>query len=117
VLKLEGRVEHLRNSRLRGSTAEHLIAEMTTRGGRIVIVDLGPPSQLWRADIKPGEWITIRGQEMNVNNRPVLLALEVNKTGIPYLIDRHLVHEAPTAIVEESTPEGPPPEINDRLAP
>jgi len=117
VLKLEGRVEHLRNSRLRGSTAEHLIAEMVTRGGRGVIVDMGPPSQLWRADIKQGEWMTIRGQEMNVNNRPVLLALEINKNGIPHLIDRHLVHEAPAAVVEESTPDAPPPAINDRLAP
>ena len=67
-----------------------------------MVVDLGPPAAIWKADIKQGEWITIQGQEMNVNNRPVFLALELNKNGVPYLIDRQLVREVPaTPVVEE----------------
>jgi hypothetical protein len=99
ILQLEGRIENIRMIRLRGSGAEHTIAEMVNRNGGIVVVDLGPPAALWRADLKAGQWITVRGQQMNINNRSVFLALEINKTGIPFLIDRHLVHQGPTALV------------------
>jgi len=102
ILKIDGRIEHLRRARLLGSNVEHVIAEVVTRNARAVVVDLGPPTGTWKADIKQGEWITIQGQEMNINNRPVLLAIEINKNGVPYLIDRQLVREAPaTAVVEE----------------
>jgi len=102
ILKLDGRIEHLRRARLLGSNVEHVIAEIVTRNARAIVVDLGPPAATWKADIKQGEWITIQGQEMNINNRPVLLALEINKSGVPYLIDRQLVREAPaTPVVEE----------------
>jgi len=108
VLKLEGRIAHLRTSPLRGSREEHLVAEVVNRGGRAIVVDLGSPGALWRADIKQGEWVTIRGQEMNVNNRPALLALEINKNGIPYLINRDLVHDRPADAVEAATTVKPP---------
>jgi hypothetical protein len=108
VTKLEGRIQHLRTARLLGTRQEHLVAEVVTRGGRAIVVDLGPPQALWRADIKQGEWITIQGQEMNVNNRPVMLALEINKNGVPHLIDRHLVRNEVAAaetppVVERTT--------------
>jgi len=105
IIKVDGRIEHLRTSRLLGTRMEHLIAEVVTRNARAIVVDLGPPSALWRADIRQGEWITIQGQQMNVNNRPVLLALEINKNGIPHLIDRHLVRDQPTdngAVIESA---------------
>jgi hypothetical protein len=35
---------------------------------------------------------------MKVNNRPVLLALEINKSGVPHLIERNLVHEGPPVL-------------------
>jgi len=126
VLKLEGRVAHLRTSRLRGSRQEHVIAEVVNRGGRAIVVDLGAPSQIWRADVKQGEWITIRGQEFNVNNRPAFLALEITKNGIPYLIDRDLVHVdraqavgpatvgRPDAVVTPSTEAAPAPGIESK---
>jgi hypothetical protein len=105
IIKIDGRIEHLRTSRLRGTRAEHLIAEVVTRNARAIVVDLGPPSALWRADVRQGEWITIQGQQMDVNNRPVLLALEINKSGVPHLIDRHLVRDQPTdsgAVIESA---------------
>jgi hypothetical protein len=102
IFKVDGRIEHLRRARLLGSNVEHIIAEVVTRNARAVVVDLGPPAAIWKADIKQGEWITIQGQQMDVNNRPVFLALEINKNGVPYLIDRQLVREAPaTPVVEE----------------
>jgi hypothetical protein len=101
VVKVDGRVNRLRTARLGGSRHEHLLAEIVGRGGQAIITDLGPPEQIWRADVKLGEWITIRGQEMRVDNRPVLLALEINKNGVPVLVDRHLVRGEPaTAVVE-----------------
>jgi hypothetical protein len=98
ILKIDGRIEHLRMARLRGSVTEHMIAELVNRNGGAVVVDLGPPAALWRADLKAGEWITVKGQQMKINNRPVLLALEINKTGVPYLIERNLVHEGPAVL-------------------
>lgn len=103
VIKIDGRIEHLRTARLLGTRAEHLIAEVVTRNARAIVVDLGPPSGIWRADVRQGEWITIQGQQMNINNRPVLLALEINKNGTPHLIDRHLIRDEPTdngAVIE-----------------
>jgi len=55
IIKLDGRIERLRTARLRGSTAEHMIAEVVNRTGGAVVVDLGPPAALWRADLKAGE--------------------------------------------------------------
>jgi len=102
IFRIDGRIEHLRRARLLGSNVEHVIAEVVTRNARALVVDLGPPASIWKADIKQGEWITIQGQQMDVNNRPVFLALEINKNGVPYLIDRQLVREAPaTPVVEE----------------
>jgi len=101
VVKIEGRVNRVRTSRLNGSRQEHMVAELVGRGGQAIVTDLGPPEQIWRADVKVGEWITVRGQEMRVDNRPVLLALEINKNGVPVLVDRHIVRGEPaTAVLE-----------------
>jgi len=99
VVKIDGRVNRLRTARLSGSPQEHLIAEIVGRGGQAIITDLGPPQQIWRADVKQGEWITVRGQEMRIDNRPVFLALEINKNGVPVLVDRHLIRGEPAAAV------------------
>lgn len=99
VVKIDGRVNRLRMAQLAGSQQEHLIAELVTRGGQAIVTDLGPRDQNWRADIKQGEWITIRGQEMKIDNRPAMLALEINKNGVPVLIDRHLVRGQATEVV------------------
>jgi hypothetical protein len=104
VVKIEGRVNRLRTSRLNGSRQEHMVAELVGRGGQAIVTDLGPPEQIWRADVKVGEWITVRGQEMRVDNRPVLLALEINKNGVPVLVDRHLVRGEPATAVLDSAP-------------
>jgi hypothetical protein len=100
IVKVEGRVNRLRKAQLDGSRQEHLLAEIVTRGGQAIITDLGPPEQIWRADVKQGEWITLRGQEMEIENRPVFLALEINKSGVPVLIDRHLVRGQATEVVQ-----------------
>jgi len=102
VQKLEGRIQHLREARLADSRQQHLVAEVVSRGGKAIVVDFGPSDQLWRADLKQGEWITIHGQEMKVDNRPVLMALEINKTGVPVLIDRKLVRGQETETVVET---------------
>jgi hypothetical protein len=113
MVRIDGRIENLRTARLGGSRQEHVIAEVVTRNGRALVVDLGPPSAIWRADVKQGEWITIQGQEMNVRNRPVLLALEINKSGIPHLIDRDLVR-SDAAVVEKTTVPDPAARVVDR---
>ncbi|HEY2412119.1 MAG TPA: hypothetical protein VGI40_07745 [Pirellulaceae bacterium] len=100
IVKIEARVNRLRTSRLNGSRQEHLVAELVTRGGQAIVTDLGPPEQIWRADVKQGEWIMVRGQEMRVDNRPVLLALEINKNGVPVLVDRHIVRGEPLEAIE-----------------
>jgi len=98
VRRIDGRINHMRSARLRDSREEHMMAEVVTRGGQSIVVDLGPPSALWRANLNAGEWITAQGQEMNVNNQPVLLALDVNKDGRTYEIQRNLVTDAPAAV-------------------
>jgi hypothetical protein len=103
MIRIEGRIDNLKNVRLRGSRAEHLIGELVNRNGGIILVDFGPPAATWQADLKAGDWITIHGQKMQVNDRPVILARELNKTGAPIRIDRELVlDELPpaTAVVE-----------------
>jgi len=100
VVKIEGKVNRLRTAPLAGSRQEHLVAEIVTRGGKAIVTDLGPPEQIWRADVKQGEWITLRGQEMEIDNRPVFLALEINKNGVPVMVDRHLVRSQPTEIIQ-----------------
>jgi hypothetical protein len=101
IVKIEGRVNRMRTAKLSGSRQEHLVAELVTRGGQAIVTDLGPPEQIWRADVKLGEWITVRGQEMRVDNRPVFLALEINKNGVPVMVDRHIVRGEPTAALAE----------------
>jgi len=93
VLKFDARIESLKTVALRGIQETHTVAEMLNRRGEVIVVDLGPPAALWRADLKPGEWIRIEGQQMSVNNRPVILALQINKNGVPFLIDRSAVRE------------------------
>jgi len=104
VVKIEGRVNRVRTARLNGSRQEHMVAELVGRGGQAIVTDLGPPEQIWRADVKVGEWITVRGQEMRVDNRPVLLALEINKNGVPVMVDRHIVRGEPATAVLEPAP-------------
>ncbi len=94
VLKFDTRIESLKSVALRGVPEVHTVAEMLNRHGEVIVVDLGPPAALWRADLKPGEWIRVEGQQMSVNNRPVMLALQINKNGVPFLIDRNPVRAA-----------------------
>jgi hypothetical protein len=98
VLKFDARIESLKTVALRGLPETHTVAETLNRRGEVVVVDLGPPAALWRADLKPQEWIRIEGQQMNVNNRPVILALQINKNGVPFLIDRGPVRAAAAAL-------------------
>lgn len=99
VLKFDARIESLKTAALRGLPETHTVAEMLNRRGEVIVVDLGPPAALWRADLKPQEWIQVEGQQMSVNNRPVILAVQINKNGVPFLIDRNAVHEAPAVVV------------------
>lgn len=94
VLKFDARIESLKSVALRGLPEVHTVAEMLNRRGEVIVVDLGPPAALWRADLKPQEWIRVEGQQMDVNNRPVILALQINKNGVPFLIDRGPIREA-----------------------
>jgi hypothetical protein len=94
VLKFDARIESLKSVALRGAPEVHTVAEMLNRHGEVIVVDLGPPAALWRADLKPSEWIRVEGQQMSVNNRPVILALQINKNGVPFLIDRNPVRAA-----------------------
>jgi hypothetical protein len=91
MIKVEGRIENLKNARLHGTRAEHLIGEIVNRNGGASVVDFGPPAALFRLDLAAGEWITIYGQQMKVNDRPVILAREINKTGVPFQVKRLLV--------------------------
>src|SRR5262245_30212272 len=99
VLKFDARIESLKSVALRGVPETHTVAEMLNRRGEVIVVDLGSPAALWRADLKQGEWIRVEGQQMGVNNRPVILALQINKNGVPFLIDRNAVREAPAVVV------------------
>ena len=103
LTRIEGRIENLKNARLRGSRAEHLIGEVVTRNGGVVVVDFGPPTAIWRADLKAGDWITIHGQQMQVTDRPIILAREINKSGAAIRIERELVRDetAPVSTVTE----------------
>jgi hypothetical protein len=102
MLKLEGRIENLRPVRLRDSRVEHLVAEVVDRTGDAMVVDLGPSAAIWRADLKRGEWITVYGQRMRINDRPVLLAREISKGTALHRIDRDLVRgDAPVATTTE----------------
>jgi len=95
VQKIDVRIESLKSVALRGLAQEHTLAETLNRRGEIIVVDLGPPAALWRADLKPQDWIRVEGQQMSVNNRPVILALQINKNGVPFLIDRNVIHQGP----------------------
>lgn len=98
VQKFDARIDSLKTVALRGVPDQHTVAETTTRRGEVVVVDLGPPAALWRADLKPQDWIRIEGQQMDVNNRPVILALQINKNGVPFLIDRSAVRTAASVL-------------------
>src|SRR4029079_8739192 len=68
VQKFDARIESLETVAVRGSVEQHTLAETLNRRGEIVVVDLGQPAALWRADLKPRDWIRIEGQQMSVNN-------------------------------------------------
>jgi hypothetical protein len=104
-VKLYGRIEALRPTRLRDSRSEHWIARVVDRNGAPSVVDLGPQAALWRADLRAGDWITIYGPFMQIGDERVVLARELNKSGTPYVIARQLVSEpaARTAAVAERT--------------
>jgi hypothetical protein len=99
VLKFDARIESLKSVALRSVPETHTLAEMLNRRGELIVIDLGRPAALWRADLKQGEWIRVEGQQMGVNNRPVILALQINKNGVPFLIDRNAVREAAAVVV------------------
>jgi len=99
MVKVDGRIEALRTVALAGKPGEHLLADIVNRRGEMQVVDLGPPAALWRADLKQNDSIRVEGQQMSINNRPMLLALQINKNGLPYMIDRDVVHQGPAVVV------------------
>lgn len=106
-VKLYGRIEALRPARLRDSRVEHWIARIVDQIGNPTIVDMGPKAALWRADLRADDWVTVYGPYMHVGNGRVLLAREINKSGLPYLIQRQLVTEPPArtaTAVERAAP-------------
>jgi len=99
IVKIDGRIDALRTVALVGKPGEHLLADVVNRRGEMQVVDLGPPAALWRADLKQNDSIRVEGQQMSINNRPMLLALQINKNGLPYVIDRDVVHQGPAVVV------------------
>jgi hypothetical protein len=75
--RLSGWIVDTRKARLKNSSAEHLIAQVRSRNGRRVVVDLGPAEKARQLDLQRNDGIGIAGFELQVKERPVILALRV----------------------------------------
>lgn len=57
-------------------TENHLLAKMTTYGGRMVIVDLGPREGL-KSEVKAGDELAAFGITGRLNERPLIVASKI----------------------------------------
>lgn len=74
---ISGRVTDARDVQIEGVSNEHRLVRLQTREGRQVVVDLGPEDQLNDLSVQQGDWLAVRGQIGQINNRPVIFAQQV----------------------------------------
>ena len=86
--QISGEIERIKKVDLRGARQEHLAAVLTTERGRRIIADLGPSKDLRDLELRSGDWITVRGPVVRVNDRRVLFAQQIQADGQTIRIKR-----------------------------
>ncbi len=78
---LRGTVESFRRVAVEGSKNGHTLVRVTMENGSSQIVDLGPNQTARTLGISPGDYVSIRGRETQLNDRPILRADQVYADG------------------------------------
>jgi hypothetical protein len=79
IHRLSGTIQDLREIKLTGADQPHSVARIASQEGRTARVDLGPSDQLAPLKLSQGDRIDVVGHRGMINDRPVLMAVEVSK--------------------------------------
>lgn len=85
--RIQGEIDQLFTTNVRGE--RHKLAELRTRNGRMVPVDLGPAYQLRRMNFRQGDHLTVTGHRGNVRGRIALIANRVQSKDQSVTINRN----------------------------
>lgn len=83
-----GIVESTHLRKLRDSDVQNLVVQVKSPKGRVIVIDLGPASDLRDLKIQKGDRITARGFDARINDRTVLIAYRLTADGETVGIDR-----------------------------
>ncbi len=75
--KTQGTIQKLESKRLVGMRDRHAIATIQTYDGQTVQVDLGPRNQITDLNLSQGDQVTISGTLGMLNDRPIVIATEI----------------------------------------
>lgn len=78
---LHGTITDARRVQLPGQRERHTLAKLTLQNGRTAIVNLGPRATPGSLNLSKGDQVTIRGERVTLDNRPLLLANTVTVDG------------------------------------
>ncbi|QDV32235.1 hypothetical protein [Tautonia plasticadhaerens] len=81
ILRLSGTVRDLQEVTLARFDQPHQVARVANPEGRTAKVDLGPAEQLAPLELAKGDAIEVIGHRGMINDRPVLMAVEISKEG------------------------------------
>lgn len=81
IYRLSGTIRDLQEVSLARFEQTHQVARVADAGGRTAKVDLGPADQLGPLSLAQGDRIDVVGHRGMINDRPVLMAVEVSKEG------------------------------------
>lgn len=86
--RIAGAIEGLKTVKVRGAGTDSLLALIQTDDGRRVVVDLGNAKYIEGLQLKKGDHISVRGPSVQVKNRSVVMARQIQAEGEPKQITR-----------------------------
>lgn len=79
---------HLHLTSANGGRTEHTLVKVSLANGTSAVVDLGPKANLSGLDLNQGDWIWIEATRGRIDERPVLMAQQLEVNGETHTIVR-----------------------------
>src|SRR5690606_35660236 len=80
----QGQVQNVREVYLPGAPPQHTIVQIRLQDGRTELVNLGRQVDVQQLDIRPGDQISLRGEETYFGNELIISAATLNVEGQQY---------------------------------
>lgn len=98
-----GKIQKLYETKIRGSDHQVLLAQIETKNGQHILVDLGPKEQLKDLPLREGNRIWARGDKVSTNRGQVILAQQVGADEESVTVDRRFLKKENRPITPQRT--------------